>query len=352
MSIYRFLLFAGCGCTAAILASCAAPALYAPGFFSGGKASGIALDPPDQTGMPDDRWLVEKGIEVFHFSHGSGAPVLVVHGGPGVPFQASWKGLELIRDRTFVYYHQRGCGRSTVPIDRFDSRNYYQNMLALDRALGMAAQIADIERIRRILGVEKLVIIGHSYGGFIASLYAMEFPDRVEKMVLVAPAAVLALPPVDVGMDKVRDFLSEEGKKRYAEFEKEYFDYGRIFTRTENGLAELNARYGEFYGEALANSGVEYPQTPAAEYRPGGWVVHAIYMSLGQRYDYREQAAKIAAPVLVLHGERDLFPGSASRRYADLIPGAVFSVIPGASHFPFDERPEEFAKAVRAFIGK
>ncbi len=56
-------------------------------------------------------------------------------------------------------------------------------MQTLEQTLGISAQVADIERIRRILGEEKLIMVGHSFGGFLASLYAAEFPEHVARMV-------------------------------------------------------------------------------------------------------------------------------------------------------------------------
>ena len=307
MSIMKILV--GGSAMAVMLSACAMPALYTPGTLASGKG-GIALDPPDQTGVREGYWRVEQGIELYHFSRGEGEPVLVIHGGPGVPFQTSWQGLDGITGYRFTYYHQRGCGASTIPIDRFDSRNYPQNVQKLDHALGMAAQLADIERIRRILGVEKLTLIGHSYGGFLATLYALEFPNRVKRMVLVSPASLLSFPPADGGMDRVQEYLSAESKTRYDEFRKAYFDYGSIFSKSEVELAELNALYGEFYMEALANTGVPPAGGTAASYRPGGWVVHAVYMSMGMKYDYRPLCSGIPAPALVIHGDRDIPPES------------------------------------------
>jgi proline iminopeptidase len=349
MTMKALILACGAG---AVLASCAAPAFYTPGGLAQAKYGEVTLDPPDQAGTAEGFWRLEPGIELYHFSRGGGEPVLVIHGGPGVPFQASWSGLDRTAGYEFIYYHQRGCGRSTVPIDRFSSGNWYANAVELDRKLGMAAQLADIERIRRILGVEKLSIIGHSYGGFLAALYAMEFPDRVGKLVLVSPASVLTMPPDGDGMDVIRAYLTEDGKRRYAEFEKVYFDYGNIFTKSESELAALNARYGGFYMDAMKAAGIAIVDSPAVSYSTGGWVVHAMFMSLGQSYDYRDRVRGITAPTLVIHGSLDLFPEGASRRYAELIPGAKFAVIPEASHFSFDEQPQEFNRIVAGFLGE
>ena len=173
--------------------------LYEPGMVRAGENLGAPLTAPEQAG--DERfWDVEQDIQLYHFFEGEGRNVLIVHGGPGYPFAQPWPGLgPLTNEYQFHYYDQRGCGQSTRPIDKFSSTNYYANMTALDQTLGIGAQVADMERIRQILGEEKLLIIGHSFGGFLASLYAAEFPERVEAMILVAPADVLVMPQKDGG---------------------------------------------------------------------------------------------------------------------------------------------------------
>ncbi len=195
--------------------------LYRPGMVRAGENLGAPLTPPSQP-ADSETWLVarpgmrggagEPGIELSHFNSGQGRNVLIIHGGPGQPFTQPVSGLELLTDDfRFHYYDQRGCGESSRPIDRFDSPNTYENMQRLDQTLGLGAQIADIERIRQILGDDKLILIGHSWGGFLASLYAAEFPEHVEALVLVSPANVLIMPQPDADSDlfaSVRSGLS------------------------------------------------------------------------------------------------------------------------------------------------
>ena len=174
--------------------------MYQPGMVRAEKDLRAPLDPPAQPAEPGV-WLVEPDIRLHYFTSGEGKPALVLHGGPGYPYLQPWSGLEgLTKDFRFHYYDQRGCGESTRPFDTFTSKNSYENMTALNKALGLGAQVADVERIRRILGVEKITLIGHSFGGFIAALYATEFPERVEKLVLVAPADMLVMPQESGGL--------------------------------------------------------------------------------------------------------------------------------------------------------
>jgi len=141
----------------------------------------------------------------------------VIHGGPGFPPLRSWPALDRLAAKyRFNYYRQRGCGKSTRPVMRFSSRNFYKNLIILNAALGLGAQIADIERIRRILGQEQLILIGHSFGGFIASLYAAEFPEHVDKLILLAPADVMKMP------QKEGEFISWNCWKSRWQNEKRY----------------------------------------------------------------------------------------------------------------------------------
>ncbi|MDD5370114.1 MAG: alpha/beta fold hydrolase, partial [Anaerolineaceae bacterium] len=234
--------------------------LYTPGMVRAEKNLAAPLTPPVQpAGSPD--WLVEPGVRLHHFSDGSGATILVVHGGPGSPFVTPPPGLHALAQRyQFQYYDQRGCGASTRPIDKFDSANTYQNMLALDKTLGLGAQIADIERIRRILGEDKLVLVGHSFGGFLAALYAAEFPEHVRGLVLVDPAEMLVMPVPGGGLfESVKPLLPAAMLSDYDQYLKRYFDFNHLFRYSDGELAGLNAEFTRYYEIAAQAKGYRVP---------------------------------------------------------------------------------------------
>ncbi|MEW5869502.1 MAG: alpha/beta hydrolase [Chloroflexota bacterium] len=320
--------------------------LYQPGFVRQGKNLRAALTPLAQGNDPD-YWQMEPDMRLYHFAHGQGRNVLIVHGGPGMPFRQALSGLEpLAEEYRFHYYDQRGCGKSTRPFDRFESSNMYANMTSLDRTLGLGAQIADIERIRQILGNEKLILVGHSWGGFLASLYAAEFPERIQALVLISPATALVMPQEEADLfDTVHQRLPEAQRSEFDAFMQDYMDFNKLFTRSEADLIALNERFGEYYASVVDFSGA-FPE----QGEPGGWMSWGMYVSMGQRHDYRVALQPVTAPVLVLHGADDLQSEAASRQYADLFPNARFVVIENAGHFSFEEQPEQFADAVAAFL--
>lgn len=321
--------------------------LYKPGIV---REMGAALIPPDQP-VGSETWLVEPDIELAHFAVGEGHNVLIIHGGPGQPFTQPMRGLEpLTSTFRFHYYDQRGSGESTRPIDRFESQNLYENMKRLDQFLGLGAQIADIERIRQILGDDKLILIGHSWGGFLASLYASEFPEHVEALILVSPANTLVMPQPDAESDlfaAVRKQLPADELAEFDAFMQEYFDFNGLFQKSDSDLVAMNEQFGKYYLQ-VAEADTQEQSSPQA--RPGGWMVWAGYVSMGQRHDYRPALHKVSVPVLVIHGADDLQSEAATRLYVDAFPNAELAVIQNAGHFSFEQQPEEFAILVKSFL--
>jgi len=320
-------------------------ALYEPGDVRAGKDVAEPLTPAGASGAS---WLVAPGIELYHFEEGSGTPVLVVHGGPGFPPGQPWRAGQLLPYR-LIYYHQRGCGRSTRPIAAFRGSNMYENMRQVHRTLGLPAQVGDIERIRRILGADRLIVIGHSFGAELAALWAAEFPEHVRALVCVAPADLAVLPrqPNDDRdlFELIRRRLPAGMKTEYEQYLRGYFDFRAAFARSEAESSAFYARFGKFWGAAGAPRGAS--PIDAAGYEPLG-----IYCSMGAHHDYRAAFRAVQAPVLVMHGSEDLQPEAVSRGFAARFAHHEFVSIAGASHFVFDDQPEAFAAAVNGFLGK
>lgn len=326
--------------------------MYTFGSVSSGENLRSSLSPPIQ--KKPNIWQVEPDISLHYDVYGTGRPVIIVHGGPGIPYPKPWEGFRSLEDKyKFYYYHQRGAGKSTRPIQLFESKNYPKNVTELEQTLGIGAQIADIERIRRILNEEKLLLVGHSFGGFIAALYAAEFPKHVEKLILVAPAAMLSPPKEgDDFFANIRKVLPDEDLSDYDVLHKEYFNFGGIFSKTEDDLVDLQKRIGRYILKGMGYKDIEMDSTP----EPGGWSAFAVYFSTGKLPNFRSAVRQITADTLIIHGKDDNLSLKGSQEYGNLIPNAKFVSIrchnpSGISgHFFFDDCPNEFSEEFLRFI--
>lgn len=324
-------------------------AMYEPGALAAKPPADF--EPPANHFTERNYWQVTPGVKLYHFAEGEGQDVLVVHGGPGLPPLKAWRATEILgANFRFHFYHQRGCGKSTHPINKLTDKNLYQRMMFVERELGLGAQIADIERMRRLLGHNKLVLIGHSFGALIAALYAAEFPDHVRSLVFVSPADLVVFPKErDDLFQIVGRRLPADLKNAYQEYMRDYFDFKTLFEKDEGELARFFGRFSQFYSAANGNTGVDRI-IGDTEDTGGGWMPLGVYLSLGKRHDFRAALARVTVPVLVIHGSKDMIPARDSRQFAEYFRGARFIEIDGAGHFSFEDRPQQFATAVRDFL--
>jgi proline iminopeptidase len=226
-------------------------------------------------------------------------------------------------------------------------------MTTLETKLGIQAQLEDIERIRQILGEDKLILVGHSFGGLLAALYTAEYPEKVRALILIAPADLLKMPGEHGDLFwTVRKDLPKTMQPEFDAWQKQYFDFGGIFNRSESELQALNQQFSKFYGEAVKAKGLTMPDLPSAPGLIGGWATHAQYFSLGKKHDYRAAMDVVKIPVLVIHGANDLQSEAASKDFAAVFPNAHFLSLAETGHFPFVQKPEAFATAVRRFLSE
>lgn len=130
---------------------------------------------PYQSGMLP----VGDGNQIYWEVSGNpdGKPVVVLHGGPGGQGGPGWRRwFDPARYRV-VLFHQRGCGRSTP----------HASDPATDLGFNTTGHlVADMERLREYLGIERWQLLGGSWGSTLGLAYAQRHPDRVTEIVLVA----------------------------------------------------------------------------------------------------------------------------------------------------------------------
>ena len=257
-------------------------------------------------------------------------PVLVVPG-------AAW----LDRDLTplsdefrVVFYDLRGRGHSPP----------------VQRGAGMRIEhdVADLERVRARIGVESMSIFGWAYRGGVAVRYALEHPERVERLVLVAPLPARREPHwkvyrrrllarSDAGeLARIDEIRASGLKRRNPEL------YSR---RVTNASLRLFVSDPDHLGRMDSDPCVLPNLDPDVTARLGGEILEAL-----GAWDWRKELEGLRTPTLIVHGSRDLIPIESSREYAKRLPNARLLEIEGVAHMPWLERPSEFFPAVRSFL--
>jgi proline iminopeptidase len=281
------------------------------------------------------------GVRLFYKIVGSGSETLVaVHGGPGNSMESILPDLEpLAKNRTVIYYDQRGNGRSDLIKDR--------------EKLAVAKHVEDLETVRVHFKLDKLTLIGNSWGGMLIAYYAAAHPDKIERMVMHSPGEptrAFAIEAVEEMQSRIDQRYNAEQKKRYG-FVSNYQNWVKA--------ADPKAVCREFF-QLLLPIYVSKPESAARlkgdvcsgseeAVRYQQFVNVQIMNSLGD-WNLLPTLGAVKAPVLVIHGAADPIPVESSEAWASAMPNARLLVINGAGHIPQIEQPEIFFKAVETFL--
>lgn len=152
------------------------------------------------------KYMNIRGKKLYVETHGNlkNKPVLYLHGGPGEScYDFSFHQAERLKDSLFVIMiDQRGVCRSEE--------------ITEDEAFGLKDLIEDCEELRTALQIEKWSVIGHSFGGYVALLYASIYPSSIEKIIFEAPTFDFALTSRAL-LQKTGHLLKKYGKEEVAE---------------------------------------------------------------------------------------------------------------------------------------
>jgi len=266
-------------------------------------------------------------LAVFTTPPVEGAPPLVcVNGGLLHGHDLLWPALSpLAARRQLVLYDQRGRGASETPADATAAR-------IEDDALDLGA-------LRRALGLRQWDVLGHSWGGAIATLGAAADPAGVRRLVLVN-----AVGPTSAWMPELRvraiARVGPDDAATLARLDDAALSVPDVAVHEAHGHAVYRAWFAD---RELADLFRPPPATSVA-----GAAVAAALRRDG--YDWRDRLRAVRAPSLVIHGEEDALPPSVAHALATLLSNARLELVAGSGHMPFWEAPEEFFRLVDAFL--
>ncbi|MET7685891.1 alpha/beta hydrolase [Streptomyces sp. NPDC005423] len=264
------------------------------------------------------------GVRMNYHTAGSG-PVLVAHpGGPGFDY-AYLRSPELEKHFTVVYPEPVGTGASDRPA-----------------AYGLDTYVRFLAALIDHLGEERVHLLGHSHGGFVAQRYALEHPDRLAGLILyhTSPVAdpewwAAAMAGLNAYPGLYPDRPEAAGVPAAFQNALGAADDEQVSARLREALpvyfADFWARREEF-ADFLADVRICAEAATAPDAEP---------------FDVRDRLGEITAPTVVISGRRDFICGPRwSVMLRDGIPGARLTVLEHSGHFGHVEQPAQFVRAI------
>src|SRR5215471_842043 len=253
-------------------------------------------------------------------------PLIVVNGGPGFDHNylhcsKAWD--EIARARPVVFYDQRGNGRSPG--------------LKRDQTCTLADQIQDLDDLRANLGYERVNVLGHSWGGYLAMAYAARHPERIDRLIVCDSAA----PKWDD-----TEFLFKYVFPERLEQQDGYAFADQLGDKTASD-SNIKIYLGLlFYSEEKRDLFI----AGASNYHYSKEINTLLNSDL-KRFDLNPELRKFHFPTLVITGRYDMnvAPSTAFRIHRQ-ISWSEFLVFEKSGHLPFYEEPEKFAGAITRFL--
>ncbi len=285
-----------------------------------------------------------QGVMIYYMMVGRGAPLFIVHGGPGashdyfLPYL-----LPLARHNELVFIDERGSGRSQQLAD--PSGYTVENM------------VEDVEDVRTALNLGKITLLGHSYGGVLAQAYALKYQQNLTHLILCSTFP--STKQMNEVFVRMKENMSPELRDRIDKMEKDgLFGHGPAYRQGRYTDDYMIAAWGEGYFPYIYQNHPDPNYDPVAQGNTAWTLYREMWGSDGEfvidgnlkSVEYVDQLPTIHVPTLILVGDHDECDPSLSREMHQKIAGSQLIILPKSGHMTFVDQPELFVGSVDSFL--
>jgi proline iminopeptidase len=307
--------------------------VYAAGFHQTSTA-GPESKP---NAAPRETRIPVGNADLYSREVGQGPAIIVLHGGPDFDHCYLVPDLDRLSDTYhLIYYDQRGRGRSADRVKPED--------------VTLASDIADIEKVRQFFHVNTVVLLGHSWGTVLALEYALRYPDRVSRLILMNPGPA--------STDDYKQLREEWLEKRpddmarrkaisataaYKEGDPEaVIAYYRIHFKPALTRPEDYERIIARLSATFTKEGILKARAIEARLMDETWS--------SPEYDLLPKLKSLRIPTLVISGDHDFIPIATAEHINQAIPNAHMVTLKGCGHFSYLECPAAVHHEIDAFF--
>jgi proline iminopeptidase len=285
------------------------------------------------------------GVLIYYTTFGRGEPLVIVHGGPGashdyfLPYL-----LPLARTNKLVFIDERGSGRS----EKLEDVKQYTVENMAD----------DVEAVRVALGLGKISLLGHSYGGVLAQAYAFKYQEHLSHLVLASTFA--STKEMNQVLQRIKNQMPRDKLALTNAFEKAgLFDKGAAWEHGRYPSQYATLAWGDGYFPKLYGARPDPDYDPQAQDTTTAWDLYReMWGSHGEfvidgnlsSVEYLGKLSMIRVPTLIIAGDHDECDPSLSKEMNAKIKGSKLVILPNSGHMAFVDQPNMWNRSVAAFV--
>lgn len=291
---------------------------------------------------PKGQFITINGARLWVEEKGSGEPLILIAGGPGGS-HAGMHSFDTLSDVCrLIFFDAYGRGRSDQAKDL--------------KEYTIARDIEDVEGLRKALKLDKIAVLGHSYGGVVAQGYALKYPEHVRHLILACTLHSYAM------WQENDDNSNREIQENYPEV------WDTLMTLRGQGIVSSDSIHQAIYGRVPY--GFLYAYNPDLFRKnidpgyPNRFNYDLYYQMVGRdgdfivgsnigSFDYRRELKNLKMPVLILAGRFDrVGVPKWEVQYKKFCPQARFVMFEHSGHNPQREEPAALHTVVKEFMTK
>ena len=273
--------------------------------------------------------ITNGNAKIYYRTFGSGTPMLIINGGPGMNSNGFVPLAEKLSARNLtILYDQRGTGKSTI--DKTDTSTITMDLM-----------VTDIETLRKHLKIEKWVILGHSFGGMLASYYATKHPETIESMIMSSSGGI------DLGLFSNGNSITE----KLSSAERDSLNYWNA--KIDKGDTSFAARIGR--GRAMAPAYVynkKHVGTIAQRLTEGNSLVNGLVWQNMRKINFNCAPALInfEKPVFIIQGKNDILDLSIAQKIKSAFKNTELLLLDKCGHYGWLDREKDYYAAIENFL--
>jgi len=292
----------------------------------------------------DGKYIKVNGANLWVVTVGEGDPIILIPGGPGGTHRGL-RSFDPLADghHQLIYFDAFGRGKSDT------AKNVTEYTLERD--------IDDIEALRKALNLDRITVLGHSYGGVVAQGYAIKYPGHLSHLILADTFHSFVM------WQENDDNSNREIKTNYPEI------WEQLMKIREAGAVSSDHVHQDIYGQVpygflYAYNPARFTGGGAGKPYPNPNNTKLYYQMVGKdgdfivgsdigNFDYRKQLKDLKMPVLIVTGrfDRVAVPWMAVK-FKEYCPQAEFVIFENSGHNPQVEEPEKEFKVINDFLAK
>ncbi|MFC0183715.1 proline iminopeptidase [Pseudarcicella hirudinis] len=274
---------------------------------------------------------VDNGdFKTFYRTYGKGDPLLIINGGPGMNSDGFVEiARKLSANNRTIIYDQRGTGRSVMK--ELNSSNMTVDLM-----------VDDLERLRKSLRIDKWTILGHSFGGMLASYYATKFPEHISALILSSSGGI-DLDLLAGGGGFIAEKLSRQEQDSLA-----YWS-----AKIEEGDTSYHARLRR--GLALAPAYVydkkNIPVIAERLTQSNSRITGLVWQNLQNiKFNCEKGLLSFNKPVLIIQGKQDIVSEKLAEKAHKVLKNSKVVLMDKCVHYGWLDNPEVYFSSVNKFL--